>query len=46
MGFGFEMPFSPSLITSVTGTELLNGVITTSPNGTESGQNKCCYNSA
>ncbi len=37
-GFGFEMPFSPSLITSVTGSQLLNGVITTSANGTEAGQ--------
>lgn len=39
-GFGFQLPIAPSLIASVTGTDLREGVVTLSGNGTESGQTK------
>ncbi len=39
-GFGFEMPFSPNLIASVTGNNLTDNIITSNPNGTEANQSK------
>ncbi len=39
-GFGIQLPVSPSLIASVTGTELHENIITLNSNGTESGQSK------
>lgn len=39
-GFGIQMPISPSLIQSVTGTDLRENIITLSANGTEAGQSK------
>jgi len=39
-GFGIQLPINPSLIASVTGTELHEGIITLNANGTESGQSK------
>jgi LruC domain-containing protein len=39
-GFGIQLPISPSLIASVTGTDLQEGIITVSSNGTEAGQTK------
>jgi LruC domain-containing protein len=39
-GFGIEFPISPSLIRSVTGTNLHSGNITLNANGTEAGQSK------
>ena len=39
-GFGIQLPISPSLIASVTGTDLQEGFITLNSNGTESGQSK------
>lgn len=39
-GFGIELDVPPSAITSVTGTQLSEGMISLSANGTESGQSK------
>jgi LruC domain-containing protein len=39
-GFGFQLPIAPSLISSVTGTDIRNPVIIRNPNGTEAGQSK------
>ncbi|MFY0673445.1 MAG: LruC domain-containing protein [Bacteroidia bacterium] len=39
-GFGFQLDVEPSAVSSVTGSELTDGLITVSANGTESGQSK------
>jgi len=39
-GFGFQLPISPSQITSVAGTHILDGYIIQNANGTEAGQSK------
>jgi LruC domain-containing protein len=39
-GFGFQLPVSPSQISSVTGTHLLDSYIIQNANGTEAGQSK------
>ena len=39
-GFGVQLPFSPSLISSVTGQKLSSGYISQNSNGTEAGQSK------
>ncbi len=39
-GFGIQLPIDPSLIASITGTNLQENIITLNPNGTESGQSK------
>lgn len=39
-GFGFQMDLDPSLVASVTGASLEEGIITTMGNGTEAGQEK------
>ena len=39
-GFGFQLPISPSLITSVTGSDIEENYIVRNSNGTESGQSK------
>ncbi|MEI7662185.1 MAG: LruC domain-containing protein [Bacteroidota bacterium] len=42
-GFGFQLPISPSLVSSVTGTDLRESYITRNSNGTESGQSKATF---
>lgn len=37
-GFGIRWPFASTDVTSVTGSQLLHGIVTTNPNGTEAGQ--------
>jgi LruC domain-containing protein len=39
-GFGIQLPIAPSLIASVTGTDLQESIITLNSNGTEAGQTK------
>ncbi len=39
-GFGIQLPVAPSLIASVSGTQLTDNYITVSGNGTEAGQSK------
>ena len=39
-GFGFSMPFSPSLVSGISGQRLGRGYISLNPNGTESKQSK------
>ena len=39
-GFGIQLPISPSLVSSVTGTKILENYIVRNSNGTESGQSK------
>jgi LruC domain-containing protein len=39
-GFGIQLPIAPTLIASVTGTELHENIITLNSNGTEAGQSK------
>jgi LruC domain-containing protein len=41
-GFGFEMGMAPGVISSVSGTSLVDGYINTSANGTEANQSKAC----
>jgi len=39
-GFGIELPVSPSLVESVTGYNITEGLVTIGPNGLETGQDK------
>lgn len=39
-GFGFQLPIYPSLVASVTGTDIRGSLITRNANGTEAGQSK------
>ena len=48
-GFGFQLPISPSLISSVTGTSIKESYIVRNANGTEASQSKAviiCYDNA
>ncbi len=39
-GFGIQLPVTPQMIASVTGTDLQEGIVTVNANGTEAGQAK------
>jgi LruC domain-containing protein len=39
-GFGIQLPVTPQMIAGVTGTDLQEGIVTLSANGTEAGQSK------
>jgi len=39
-GFGIQLPITPDLVASITGTDIRKSIISRNPNGTEAGQSK------